>query len=143
MNYQLNSGAPGVLVIDGVLQTFIPEDPTNPNWLKYLEWVADGNTASPPTVDSGVAIALCVNAIQAYMDAKAREYHYDSLSAVVSYADEPAVPKFQREGRAFRAWRSLVWEKAYAYLDEVNAGTKPIPTPKSVIDLIPMLYIPE
>ncbi|USE78901.1 hypothetical protein NDR89_19900 [Cupriavidus gilardii] len=81
-------------------------------------------------------------AIQAHMDRKAQEMGYDGITSAVTYADEPAVPKFQAEGIAFREWRSLVWQAGYAYLAEVQAGTKPMPTVEEAIALLPPLELP-
>ena len=47
--------------------------------------------------------------VQRHLDAVARSFGYDDLVTAISYAEEPAVPKFQDEGRALRAWRSMVW----------------------------------
>ena len=38
--------------------------------------------------------------------AKARELGYTNIFTAVTYADEAAVPQFQREGQALREWRS-------------------------------------
>lgn len=75
--------------------------------------------------------------IQAHMDGMAKSYGYDDIKAAVTYADEPAVPKFQSEGRAFRAWRSLVWDYAYKALADVQAGERPQPTPSELISELP------
>lgn len=48
--------------------------------------------------------------VQDHLDFTASKLGYDDIKAAVSYADEPSVPKFQDEGKAFRAWRSLMWE---------------------------------
>lgn len=80
-------------------------------------------------------------AIQAHMDAAAQGYGYDDVKAAVTYADEPAVPKFQAEGQAFRAWRSLVWAHAYGVLDEVQAGTRPQPTVEELLAELPVLEV--
>jgi hypothetical protein len=57
----------------------------------------------------------------------------------VTYADEPAVPRFQEEGRRLRAWRSLVWAKCYDMLDQVQRGDVPIPTEAEVLAALPEL----
>ena len=80
-------------------------------------------------------------AIQAHMDNAAKGYSYDDIKAAVTYADEPAVPKFQDEGRAFRAWRSLVWAHAYGVLDAVQAGEREQPTIEELIVELPELLI--
>lgn len=83
--------------------------------------------------------------VQAHLDAVARSWGYGEktrpeVSAIlhaISYAEEPAVPKFQAEGRALRAWRSEVWAACYAMLDEVKAGQRAIPAPDEVIAALP------
>lgn len=80
-------------------------------------------------------------AIQAHMDTAAQSYGYDDVKAAVTYAEEPAVPKFQAEGRAFRAWRSIVWDHAYGVLADVQAGEREQPTIEELIAELPELII--
>jgi hypothetical protein len=68
-----------------------------------------------PTIDQ--QRAALSRAVQAHLDATAKASGYDGIAEAVSYADEPAVPKYQAEGRAFRAWRSQVWMVAEAMID--------------------------
>lgn len=86
-------------------------------------------------------IESMLSAIQAHMDKAAQAYGYDDIKAAVTYADEPAVPKFQADGRAFRAWRSLVWAYAYGVLDEVQAGDREQPTADELLGELPALVI--
>ncbi|TFL14231.1 hypothetical protein CSC67_08750 [Pusillimonas caeni] len=95
----------------------------------------------PPLGDEEVA-DLKVAVVQQHMDEAARAYRYDDIRTACTYADESAVPKFQAEGRAFRAWRSLVWAKCYEILGEVQAGRRPIPTDKELIMELPALELP-
>ena len=80
--------------------------------------------------------------VQAHLDAAAQARGYDSIVSAVTYADEPAVPAFQAEGRAFRAWRSLVWARCYQLAAEVQAGTRAVPAPEALIALLPALVLP-
>ena len=80
-------------------------------------------------------------AVQLFMDHVAQEHGYDSVATAVSYAEEPAVPKFQSDGRAFREWRSLVWAYCYAQLDAYKAGTIEKPTVEQLIAGLPALSI--
>lgn len=93
----------------------------------------------PPTPEK--IIETMRTAIQAHMDAAAQGYGYDDIKAAVTYADEPAVPKFQAEGRAFRAWRSLVWAHAYEVLDAVQVGAREQPTADELLAELPELVI--
>lgn len=78
-------------------------------------------------------------AIQAHLDAAARDRGYDSISTAVSYAAEPAVQRFQEDGKAFRAWRSLVWAYAYQELARVKSGEREIPELSAFLAELPFL----
>ncbi|RED07004.1 hypothetical protein [Ectopseudomonas oleovorans] len=78
-------------------------------------------------------------AIQGHLDAAAKSRGYDSIATAVSYAEEPAVPRFQEDGKAMRAWRSLVWAYAYQELDKVKAGKREIPTLDAFLAELPAL----
>lgn len=96
----------------------------------------------PPPTPAEIEAAK-VATVQLHMDKAARAYRYDNITTAITYAEEPAVPKFQAEGQAFRAWRSLVWAKCYAILDEVNDGLRGIPTDEELISELPALVLPE
>lgn len=83
--------------------------------------------------------AVFEQAIQEHLDAAARTRGYDSIATAVSYAEEPAVPKFQEDGKAFRAWRSLVWAHVYQELAKVKAGEREIPTLDALMVELPAL----
>ena len=78
--------------------------------------------------------------LQRVMDDAARALGYDDIKTAITYADEPAVPKFQGEGQAFRTWRSLVWDACYAH--PAMSGNAPIPTPDEAEALMPALVLP-
>lgn len=94
-----------------------------------------------PTNDQ--AIDLFRSSIQAHLDSAAVAAGYDDIRTAVTYAEEPAVPKFQAEGRAFRAWRSLVWDYAYAQLDAAMAGERERPTIEEFLGELPELQLQE
>ena len=96
----------------------------------------------PPPTPEQIMAAIAAS-VQAHMDAAARSLGYDDLKSAVTYADEPAVPRFQEEGRAFRVWRSLVWARYYELLDEVKAGEREPLTADEVIALLPVLELPQ
>lgn len=81
-----------------------------------------------------------IQVIQNHLDSAAKDYGYDDIKSAVTYADEPAVPVFQEQGKAFRAWRSLVWAKGYELLAAVDGGA-PIPTDEELINALPTLDI--
>lgn len=81
--------------------------------------------------------------VQAHLDATAQSFNFDNIANAVTYAEEPAVPEFQAQGQALRAWRSLVWEKCYAIFDEAQAGARQIPTDQELIGELPALQLPQ
>lgn len=93
-----------------------------------------------PTVED-VAASIAAD-VQLHLDSAAREAGYDDIRSAVSYADEPAVPAFQADGRAFREWRSLVWARCFALLGEVKAGSRPPMVARDVIAELPPLKMP-
>ena len=81
------------------------------------------------------------SAIQFFMDSKARDIGYDDLKTAITYAEEPTVPKFQAEGKALRAWRSMVWAYCYELLDKVEKAEVEEPTLDYVLSNLPPLSI--
>jgi hypothetical protein len=52
MTYKLlkdSSGTvgPGILMIDGLKISTVPNDPNNRDWVQYQEWLAAGNQPDP------------------------------------------------------------------------------------------------
>lgn len=78
-----------------------------------------------------------VAAIQKHLDATAKKFGYDDIKSAVTYADEPSVAKFQLEGQAFRAWRSLCWAKCYEIQSQVEDGKMQPPSIEQLIDELP------
>lgn len=91
----------------------------------------------PVVLTDDQRIAALRDAVQEYIDAKARTMGYDDIKTAVTYAEEPSVPQFQKEGRALRAWRSVVWESCYQLMGGVKAGKVPEPTSKALLELLP------
>lgn len=103
----------------------------------------EGVFSAPETALTAAEIeARKVALVQSFMDAAARSLRYDSIANAITYADEPAVPKFQSEGQAFRAWRSLVWARCYEILADVEAGERDVPSDGELIDQLPRLQLP-
>lgn len=76
-------------------------------------------------------------AVQSFMDSKAQSFGYDDIKSAVTYAEEPAVLKFQTEGKAFRAWRSLCWAYCYEQLDKVQSNQRTVPTVEELVVELP------
>ena len=96
----------------------------------------------PPAPTAEQIRAALTDAVYAHMNAAAHARGYDDIKAAVTYAEEPAVSIFQAEGRALRAWRSLVWAHCYQALADVQAGTRAIPTAAQLIAELPALDLP-
>lgn len=76
--------------------------------------------------------------IEAYMDSVVQTRNYKNIHTAASYVNSTN-EKFAREGAACNKWRDDVWDKCYAILAEVKAGTRPIPTLEEVIAELPVL----
>lgn len=96
---------------------------------------------APPAPSEAEAIAGYMAAVQQHMDATARAFGYDDLISVVTYAEEPAVARYQAEGQAFRAWRSACWSACETMLAAVKAGERSAPTHEELIAELPELGI--
>ncbi|QGA51057.1 hypothetical protein [Pseudomonas brassicacearum] len=117
-----------VVSIDGGLSVTLPPEPVAPPLIE-------------PTPDEIKEELIWQT--QVFMDEKAREAGYDSLLTAISYAEEPTVAKFQNEGRAFRAWRSLVWAYANEQVELVISGARPQPAIDDFLNELPALVLPE
>jgi hypothetical protein len=91
----------------------------------------------PPEPTPEEIRAALAAAVQANLDGLARSWGYDGIASAVTYAGEPAVPRFAAEGAALRAWRSQVWAACYEVLAEVQAETRPIPTEEELLGDLP------
>lgn len=104
-----------------------------------MTWLNDAEvkTAEQKQADyeAGVRQRL-TQAVQRHLDEKAQERNYDNILSLCTYATSQN-PKFQVEGQAGVEWRDAVWAKGYQMLDEVLAGTRPIPTADEVIAELP------
>lgn len=98
--------------------------------------------ADPPAPTPEQIKAMLSAAVQIHMDAAAQAAGYDDIKSAATYADEPAVPKFQQEGQAFRAWRSLCWAACYEVMADVEAGERAVPTAGELIAALPALEMP-
>lgn len=81
--------------------------------------------------------------VRKHVDGVAQSLGYSDMISAVSYADEPAVPKFQVQGAALRAWRSRVWASVSAAFAAV-AITPPstMPTAAQLIASLPEFVAP-
>lgn len=109
--------------------------------------VFDGTDFHPPEPSSPMSAEelwkVRTASVQRFIDQKAQALGYDNIYTAVSYADEPVVPKFQREGQALRAWRSLVWSTINGEMNSVITDTDSIPSDDQLIARLPPFIPPE
>ncbi|MGE6387386.1 hypothetical protein ACQKEN_17180 [Pseudomonas sp. NPDC078416] len=79
--------------------------------------------------------------VELYMNNTAVAHGYLNMLEVISYADEPVVAKFQNDGRAFRKWRSLVWEYAQVQIPLIATKQRPKPTAEAFLAELPALAL--
>jgi hypothetical protein len=97
----------------------------------------DAPVPSPSQAESDTSKFMRAQALaQAVLDTAARQLGYDNILTGVTYAEEPAVQKFQTEGKRLRRLRSLVWAECYSMLDEIQAGA-PWPDEASFLARLP------
>jgi hypothetical protein len=84
-----------------------------------------------------------ISAVQSLLDSTAQSKGYDNIISACSYAAQAVGQPFQAEGAAFLAWRSTVWNTAYAMLAQVSAGTITMPTVAQALMLIPTFVDPS
>lgn len=114
------------------ISQLVPYDPENPPALP-----------AGPELPVEARIAALRTAVQAHLDAPAQALGYDDIKTAITYADEPAVPRFQAEGRALRAWRSRVWDRCYGVLAQWEAGEIPEPSESELIQMLPALDLQQ
>lgn len=97
----------------------------------------------PPPPSSAQLQAACIAAIQEEMDRQAKTRGYYNLDSCGKYAALPPGSPFQAESAAFVLWCANVWHQAYAYIAQVAAGAKPMPTPDQAVQMMPPLVLPS
>lgn len=146
------SASTGGLYLDVVHGDAMPEDAKPISDDLYLavygrETEPDENglprvKVAPPSTLQQRASALLA-AVDEHLNATAKAMGYNDIRTAVTYADEPAVPKFQAEGQALRAWRSLVYAKCYQVLADAQSGAVVEPNEAQLIAMLPALQLPE
>ncbi|MVA73582.1 hypothetical protein GOZ81_21295 [Agrobacterium vitis] len=81
-------------------------------------------------------------AIQQFMNTKAHERGYDSLTTAVTYVGDKHAT-FAAEAAALKDWRSDVWVYSLAELEKVIAKQRPIPTVAEFLTELPAFTWPD
>lgn len=92
----------------------------------------------PVPTDAQRATALEVE-LDLSIDRTARLYGYGNIDKAVSYAEEPAVLRYMLEGRALRAWRSLILAAFYRLMAQVANGEAEEPTVENLMQTLALL----
>jgi len=79
--------------------------------------------------------------VKDHLNATVQARDYDSIVSACTYATS-AVPSYQADGQACVNWRDAVWPYVYQVLDDVQAGTRAIPTAEELIAELPELVWP-
>lgn len=110
---------PGVFLIPGGCIDVAPPAGSDDSMFRWDAgaggWLAVDKRSIVADLHKKAAAAVKgVAAVHVLLDAMAVNCGYSSILSAISYAEEPAVPAYQEDGRKFRAWRSLVWAWFYA-----------------------------
>jgi hypothetical protein len=73
---------------------------------------------------------------QQHLDAQAQAAGYDNIISACSYASAPN--PYQTEGISFVKWRGECWVACYALMQEVQAGTREMPTVGELLAALPV-----
>lgn len=105
-------------------------------------WAFDGTAYSAPPGPLPPTERDYLFAVQAALDGKAQERHYDNIVSACSYAGS-AVMAFDAESVALKAWRDEVWLSCYAALEKIEAGQVPRPSITEFIATLPQFTWPS
>jgi hypothetical protein len=91
--------------------------------------------ANPPETPEQI-IARLEGALDRKLDDVAKEYRYESIRTMVTYAASEH-PTFGAEGRAAVAYRDAVYGYGIQCITDVNAGLRTIPTEAELLAELP------
>jgi len=137
------------VVENGVVTNVVLSDSAlAPNW--YLAdnvdigWVLNSDGSfSPPEKTPEESQAELVAGTQNRLDSFARTRSYDDIISACTY-ENSTVPQFAAEGQYCVQARDETWIALYEILDEVAAGTRPMPASFEEIEPeLPPLVWPE
>jgi hypothetical protein len=95
----------------------------------------DSNELNPPETPEQI-IARLECALDKQLDEVAKEYRYESIRTMVTYATSEH-PTFGNEGRGAVAYRDAVYAYGIQCISDVQAELRPIPTEAELIAELP------
>lgn len=112
---------------DGMAPVFDPESQV---WrLKSLEVV---HPPPPPPTLAEITASIAA-AVTEHLDVVAGAQGFKDIDDAVSYAEEPAVVRFQLYGRALRAWRSLTRAAGLELIAAIEGGRAEPPADRAAL----------
>jgi len=114
---------------------------TAPRPSPYHYW-QNGQWVEDVEASQRAAIEQFRRAIQAHIDATAREKDYDDAKSIATYLNS-TVAQWAAEAEAFVAWRDAVWLYAYEQLDKVMNGKREQPTVEEFLVELPKIEWPD
>ena len=132
------------------------DDPIVINGFWTQQWSTREATAAELVQQQNQLIDSIVAATQTRLDAFAATRGYDDVNSISKYKDisdeeiaampaneQPLVTKFRAESRYLASMTARTWAVLYLILDEVQAGTRPVPSGYADIEpLLPPLVWP-
>lgn len=110
-------------------EPFVPNawkwDEANQQWLEH-DSAAIEAVRNPP-IDAEKVKQEITNATSKRLDDFAQTRNYDSILSACTYATS-TVLQFAKEGQYCVNMRDATWAKLYQIMQEVEAGTRPMPT---------------
>ena len=103
-------------------------------------YVEGSEPAPPADIRQAYISAKLSKVVQKRLDDAAVARGYDSCLAVCSYINS-GVRKFDTEGKAFRKWRSAVWDKFFDIMAELDDPSVATPSAEQVIKQLPDLSV--
>lgn len=118
-----------------------PLEPEGGAWTQT--WQIVPKSPEELAANAEAILRAITNAIQSRLDDFARERRYDDIKSLADYAGD-SDPVFNLEGTYGKQVRSQTWRIAIDYMNEVKAGTKPLPSGYADIEpLLPALVWPD
>lgn len=96
----------------------------------------------PPPPSQVDPATLFASAIEAHVEAVARQRGYSGAASLASYIAS-TMPTWAAEAAAFVAWRDSVWLYAYSQMAAVQSGSRPLPTVETILSELPVISWPE
>ena len=137
--YKIENGQ----ILNTVTGCLVDKNPESKEYTEFLLWYVENHALvnNPvPQVETRDQLTARLRAeVEGVLNSRAQFYGYQNMLEACTYADEPAVPKYQLEGRALRRWRSLVWY----WFEQQLATTQPGTKAATFLERMPQFTAPE